>query len=129
MNTLRKAALVLFLATIAAATITAQNYDKDTVVKVMRQNVTLLGEIKAALGKGDFFAAGQAFWKFAENMESIRKFTPAKGSKAEWDTVIGEFVFIAMKGVGAAGEKDSVKAGLLLGELQALNKKGHSVFK
>ncbi len=104
-------------------------YDRDVVVQVMRSNVQTLGQVRAALAKGDFYAAAEGFWKFAEGQNRIMQFTPPKGSKAEWDRVLGKFVDTALRGVGAAGERDSAKGLKIVEELQALNKEGHSIFR
>jgi hypothetical protein len=122
--------LVLLVAVLGGLSLHSQSaYDRDQVVKVMRQNQALLGQIRSAIGKADYFGAAQGFWKFAEGMESIRAMTPPKGSAAAWDSTLGEFVFTALRGVGAAGEKDGAKATAALQALQALNQKGHAAFK
>lgn len=104
-------------------------YDRDVVIQVMRTNMQTLGQVRAALNKGDFYAAAEGFWKFAEGQNRILKFTPPKGSKAEWDRVLGKFVDTALRGVGAAGERDAPKGLKIVEELQALNKEGHSLFR
>ncbi len=120
------AALALTLALPAAA---QSAYDRDVVVQVMRTNLQTLGQVRAALNKGDFYAAAEGFWKFAEGQNRIMQFTPPKGSKAEWDRVLGKFVDTALRGVGAAGERDAPKGLKIVEELQALNKEGHSLFR
>jgi molybdenum-dependent DNA-binding transcriptional regulator ModE len=57
------------------------------------------------------------------------QYTPPKGSKAEWNRVLGEFVSTALRGVGASGEKDTAKGLAIVEELQKLNKTGHTLFK
>lgn len=126
---MKKIFLVVLTMLSVLVPLSAQTYDRDAVVKVMRVNQVLLGEVKTALGKSDFFAAASGFWKFAEGNESIRKFTPPKGSKTEWDALLGDFVAASLKGVGACGEKDSAKANQLHAELSALMRKGHPLFR
>jgi hypothetical protein len=121
--------VALLMALMIAPLYAQATYDKAVVVQVMRTNGATLGQVKAALNKGDFFAAAEGFWKFAEGMNKIMQYTPPKGSKAEWDKVIGEFVSAALRGAGAAGEKDAAKGLKIVEELQALNKSGHAVFK
>ena len=122
--------MTAFLAILAIFPAAGQTtYDRDTVIQVMRSNAQTLGQVKSALNKGDFFAAAEGFWKFAEGQNRIMKFTPPKGSKAEWDRVLGKFVDTALRGVGAAGDRDAAKGIKILEELQALNKEGHSIFR
>lgn len=122
--------VTLFLALAAVSPLAAQAaYDRDVVIQVMRTNVQTLGQVRSALNKGDFFAAAEGFWKFAEGQNRIMKFTPPKGGKAEWDRVLGKFVDTALRGVGAAGERDAAKGLKIVDELQALNKEGHSIFR
>lgn len=123
-------ALTLLLAITALLPAGAQtSYDRDVVIQVMRTNQQTLGQVRAALNRGDFYAAAEGFWKFAEGQNRIMKFTPPKGSKAEWDRVLGKFVDTALRGVGAAGERDAPKGLKIVEELQALNKEGHSIFR
>jgi hypothetical protein len=121
---------VLAIALVAAGTVAAQTmYDQAVVVQVMRANATLLGQVRTALNRADFFAAAEGFWKFAEGQNRIMKFTPPKGSKAEWDNVLDQFVSLALRGVGTAGEKDAVKGLQILADLQKLNQAGHAMFR
>lgn len=114
---------------LAIPAVAQETYDKAVVVQVMRTNVATLGQVKAALNKGDFYAAAEGFWKFAEGQNKIMQYTPPKGSKAEWNRVLGEFVSTALRGVGASGEKDPAKGLAIVEELQKLNKTGHTLFK
>jgi len=124
------AILCAFLALALVVPAAAQTaYNRDEVIQVMRTNQQTLGQVRAALNRGDFYAAAEGFWKFAEGQNRIMKFTPPKGNKAEWDRVLGKFVDTALRGVGAAGERDAPKALKILEELQTLNKEGHSLFR
>jgi hypothetical protein len=114
---------------LAIPAVAQETYDKAVVVQVMRTNVATLGQVKAALNKGDFYAAAEGFWKFAEGQNKIMQYTPPKGGKAEWNRVLGEFVSTALRGVGASGEKDAAKGLAIVEELQKLNKTGHTLFK
>lgn len=104
-------------------------YNKDTVVMVMRTNYAKLGEIKAAAAKGDYFAAAGAFFEVAKGMHSIRDYTPYKGAEADWKKNIDAVVTAAFRGIGAAAEKDSAGVNKYLQELQSLNKQGHAAHK
>ena len=122
--------LVLILLFSSVLPLTAQSsYDRTVVVQVMRDNASILGQVRTALNKGDFFAAASGFWKFAEGQNRISAYTPPKGSKAEWDRILDQFVSTALRGVGAAGEKDSAKGLAILAELQKLNQSGHAMFR
>jgi hypothetical protein len=122
--------LLVVLASAFVVPLAAQTtYDRAVVVQVMRDNVTILGQVRTALNKGDFFAAASGFWKFAEGQNRIMQYTPPKGSKAEWDKALDQFVSTALRGVGAAGEKDAAKGLAVLAELQKLNQSGHAMFK
>ena len=122
--------LVLALVVASVVPLAAQTgYDRAVVVQVMRDNASTLGQVRTALNRGDFFAAASGFWKFAEGQNRIKQFTPPKGSKAEWDKILDEFVSTALRGVGAAGEKDAAKGLAVLAELQKLNQSGHAMFR
>jgi parvulin-like peptidyl-prolyl isomerase len=130
--TRKHVAIILLLALVAAFAVplAAQTtYDRAVVVQVMRDNASILGQVRTALNRGDFFAAATGFWRFAEGQNRIMQFTPPKGSKAEWDKVLDEFVSTALRGVGAAGEKDAAKGLAVLAELQRLNQAGHAMFR
>jgi hypothetical protein len=130
--TRKHVAILLVVALVAAFVVplAAQStYDRAVVVQVMRDNAATLGQVRTALNKGDFFTAASGFWKFAEGQNRIKQYTPPKGSKAEWDRVLDEFVSAALRGVGAAGEKDKAKGLAVLAELQKLIQTGHAMFK
>ena len=72
-------------------------------MKVTRDNVALMGKIKAAAGNRVF--------------------------NASWDATYDEFVNSAYKGIDACGEKDLDRLNAAIAELGALNKKWHSQFR
>jgi hypothetical protein len=130
--TRKQVSILLVLALVAAFVVplAAQTtYDRAVVVQVMRDNVTILGQVRTALNQGNFFAAATGFWKFAEAQNRIMQFTPPKGSKEEWDKTLDQFASTALRGVGAAGEKDAAKGLAVLAELQKLQQAGHSMFR
>jgi hypothetical protein len=114
---------------VAVAALLFANYDKTKVVLVMRENRTLVAKTQTALGSSDFAAAEESFTRFAENMASIKEYTPNKGTKEEWDKVLSGFVEAAKKGAEASSAKDAQKANEALQQLLAYNKEGHSKFK
>lgn len=107
----------------------AQEYDKDMVVKVMRANGAAMKAINEAVKAGDFFTAATTLMEVAQNMKSLDAVTPPKGTKEEWDAIHGDLVKAAFKGIGACGEEDADMVKQYVGEVGALIKKGHGVFK
>ena len=112
-----------------AQTLCAQTYDRGEVIKVMRQNVTLLNGVKADLGASKLTDAADKFYQFAKGQSSILIYTPPKGTKTEWDRINGAFVTAALKGVASSLANDKIKAQAALDELLALNKEGHGTFR
>ena len=104
-------------------------YNKDAVVKAMRNNLTQLKAMKAAAAKSDFDAAAEAIWALAEGMKSLRGSTPLKGTATGWDKTIDDLVTAAYKGIGACGEKDIEKLNQAIGEIGSFSKKGHGQFR
>jgi hypothetical protein len=104
-------------------------YDKDLVVGVMRANGALIGEVNRAIDGGDFFTAAVKFMDIAQNMKTLDTVTPKKGSKAEWDAINGALIKAAFRGIGACGEEDKDAVSAAVGEIGALIKKGHGIFK
>jgi hypothetical protein len=104
-------------------------YDKDAVVKAMRNNLTQLKAMKAAAANKDFDAAAEAIWALADGMKSVRGFTPLKGTPTGWANTIDELVAAAYKGIGACGEKDIGKLKGAIAELGSFARKGHSQFR
>ncbi len=117
--------LVLFFLTLQVY----GEYNKDAVVKAMRNNLTQLKAMKAAAAKSDFDAAAEAIWALADGMKSIRDFTPLKGTASGWSNTIDELVAAAYKGIGACGEKDAEKLSQAIGEIGSFSKKGHGQFR
>jgi hypothetical protein len=104
-------------------------YDKDHVVKVMRDNVSLMGEIGAAAGAEDWVMAAQKLYAIADGMVGVMNYDPPRGSKADWTATMGEFVFAAYRGIGACGAKDSEALQESIAELRTLNRQGHGTHK
>ncbi|TFG59082.1 MAG: hypothetical protein E4H36_14440 [Spirochaetales bacterium] len=96
---------------------------------MMRTNAAKLGEIKTAVTKADYFAAASAFFEIAKGMHSIRSFNPNKGAQDHWETTMDAVITAALRGVGAAAEKDTAALNKYLAELQSYMKEGHSVHR
>ncbi len=105
------------------------DYNKDTMVKTMRNNLAQLKAMKAAAANKDFDAAAEAIWALADGMKSVRGFTPLKGTKEGWVETIDDLVTAAYKGIGACGEKNIEKLNQAIAELGAFPKKGHGQFR
>jgi len=121
--------IALIAALLIANPAFSQNYDKDLVVKVMRQNGASLGPLNAAAGSKDFATAGEKLKLIAEGMESIKDFTPPKGEKASFKQTIEDFVAAANKGLAASAAQDQAGLQTAIAELRTLMRKGHGEFK
>ena len=104
-------------------------YNRDVVVKVMRNNGGLMRTIGQAAGQKDYFAAASGLWEIAKAMQEISVYTPPRGSKADWDKTMKEFVNAALKGIGACGEEDAAKLNAAITTLRGLNSQGHMAHK
>jgi hypothetical protein len=124
--------LVLFGLVVLCLLISASvfaDYDKEAVVKVMRANGAFMGEIKQAAANADYFAAAEALMGIARGMKSLDAITPGMGSKAEWDRIHGAIIVAAFRGIGACGDRDRDTLNKHVGEIGALIKKGHDMFR
>jgi hypothetical protein len=104
-------------------------YDRDMVVKAMRLNGAAMGVLQKATGDGDFFTAAEKLMEIAKNMKSLDAVTPKKGSKEDWDKIHGAIIKAAFKGIGACGDEDAEALNKYIGEIGALIKEGHGMFR
>jgi hypothetical protein len=104
-------------------------YDKDLVVGVMRASGSLLGELNKAVGEGNYYTAAEKFMAIAKNIKSIEDVTPVKGNKADWDSIHNDLIKAAFRGIGACGDGNKEKVTAAVGEIGALIKKGHTLFR
>jgi hypothetical protein len=104
-------------------------YDKDMVVKAMKSNGAAMGALQKAAKDGDFFTAAEKLMEIAKNMKSLEKMTPTKGSKEDWDKNHGALIKAAFKGIGACGDEDAEALNKYIGEIGALIKEGHGMFR
>ena len=105
------------------------DYDKNAVVKAMRANATLIGEVQQTVKSKDFFTASQKLMAIAENMKALDAFTPPKGSKSEWDRIHRDLIKAAFRGIGACGEENVEKLNAAIGEISGYIKEGHTMFR
>jgi hypothetical protein len=128
----RQVSFVMFAA-VAALVVFAgfayAEYDKDLVVGVMRANGALMGELNKVIGEGDYYTAAEKFMTIAQNMKTLEAVTPLKGNKAEWDSIHNDLIKAAFRGIGACADENKDKATAAVGEIGALIKKGHTIFK
>lgn len=104
-------------------------YDKDLVVKAMQLNGVAMGELKKATENKDFFMAAEKLMEIAKNMKSLEAMTPTKGSQEDWNTNHGALIKAAFKGIGACGDEDAEALNTYIGEIGALIKEGHRLFR
>jgi hypothetical protein len=65
----------------------------------------------------------------ARNMKSLETVTPLKGKKAEWDSIHNDLIKAAFRGIGACADENKEKVTAAVGEIGALVKKGHTIFR
>jgi hypothetical protein len=123
-DTMKKTLILLVLVLVTATAVFAE-YDSDTVVAVMRGNLSHVNTATEATDSGDFFTAATEFMAIAEGMNSIKHFEPYRGAKADWDANIAAVMATAFKAIGACGMEDGDKVHEYINELWALNKQGH----
>jgi len=124
----RYVALCAVLLILFAAQVFAE-YDKDMVMKAMSANRAAMGALKKAAKDGDFFTAAEKLMEIAKNMKSLEAVTPKKDSKENWDRIHADLIKSAFKGIGACGEEDGEKLNTYIGEVGALIKEGHGMFR
>ena len=125
----RAIVLVVVLGLVAGLAAVSGEYNRDTVVEVMRGNYPLVQSATTANQEGRYYEAGVALVHLAEGMIKIAPYTPPKGTKAEWDRVMKAFIMAAFKGIGAAAQGNGENLTAALGELTRLNGEGHRMFR
>jgi len=127
-----KKRLYVFIAVIVLLLITPQlfaQYDRDSVVAVMRNSYGLIGEINAAANTNDFYTTAVKLMELAEDFKTLEQTPPPRGSRAEWDRIHNELIDAAFRGIGACGDRDSKALKAELSKIMAYNQEGHSKFK
>lgn len=122
--------LVSMLALVAGfAFAQEQPYDKATTVKVMRDNVALLGQINTAASKSDFQGAAEKLMLMGLGMSKLLPMAPPKGTKEDWVASVRAFLDAVYKGIGACGVRDQAALNAAVRELRTLNGSSHAAFK
>jgi len=67
--------------------------------------------------------------ELAKGSNSIKDFTPRKGSQVKWKTIHENLIKAAFLGIGACGKKDIKGLNSSISKIVALNKEGHSNFR
>lgn len=119
---------IILLMFIFAAPLFAE-YNKSLVIKIMRNNVSLLTNLKRNVKEQNFFSAAENLMDLAKGSNTIKDFTPRKGSQLKWKQIHENLIKAAFRGIGAIAEKDikGINASIL--KIVALNREGHSLFR
>lgn len=120
--------VTLALFVLAAAAGFAE-YDKDTMVKTMRNNLASLPKLNAAANAGNFMEAAGYLLSMAQGMYAVKDYTPPKGEKANWDATFKGFLKAAFMGLAACGNEDQAALKAAVAELTKIRDAGHKEFK
>jgi hypothetical protein len=104
-------------------------YDRDTVVAVMRNNVKLLGAINSAVNSEDFYTAAVKLMELAEGHKTLEQMPPPRGSRAEWKRMQVELIDAAFRAIGACAERDAKAVQGEVSKIIALRNEGHGSFQ
>ena len=107
----------------------AESYEYEVVTDAMRTLNKLLGQVKKATKEEAYFTAAETLMEIAKTFKSLDTITPRKGSKEEWDTVHGDLINAALKGIGACGKKDLQALQAALDDIIVFMKQGHMLFR
>jgi hypothetical protein len=124
----RVVVVTLALFVLAAAAGFAE-YDKDTMVKTMRNNFANLPKLNAAANAGSFMEAAGYLLSMAQGMYGVKDYTPPKGEKAAWDATFKGFLKAAFNGLAACGNEDQAALKAAVAELTKIRDAGHSQFR
>lgn len=120
-------ALVLLFGFVGLAS--AEEYDQEQVVEVMRNNRVLMGEITEAAAEENWFLSAVKLFELAEGMMGILPFEPPRGEEEHWEETLTDFINTAFIGIGACGARDAETLQASIGALWQLNGEGHSEHK
>jgi hypothetical protein len=101
-------------------------YNTETVVRVMRGNVKLMGQLKSAIADKDSFTAADAFMELARGANKIKDYTPKRGSSDDWKKTNEQLINTAFRGIGALAAGNWEGVAEAYAEIGGLGKKGHS---
>ena len=125
---MKKTAIAVLVLGLLASAVFA-DYNGQVASRVMRDNVSALGKLRAAAGSGDHAAAGDSLMIIASGTLKLLAMDPPRGQKAEWDALIKDAVRAALKGVDAAMEKNKAGVDAAAVEIASAERKGHTTFR
>ena len=104
-------------------------YDKATMQEVMQNNLANLPKLSAAADAARYMEAAGDLLSIAQGMYSIREYTPLKGDKAAWDSVISAFLRASFRGLAACADENQAGLKTAVAELVKLRNQGHASFR
>ena len=123
----------LFIAVILMLVFSASQafaeYKTGEVIKIMRGNVKLMGQLKKAVAEKYSFGAADAFMELARGSNAIKDYTPKRGSASDWKSTHEALVKAAFRGIGALAADDWDGVNAAFAEIGAANKRGHGDHK
>ena len=127
---IRKISLTVMVAVLMLVAVQAfAEYDRPVVVDAMRMNGKAMGQLNKSIQDKDFFGIADAFFKLAVSSNTIKDFTPPKGSAEQWKEIHTSLVKAAFRGIGAVSAEDLDGIQKAFGEIRAFNNQGHGAFK
>ncbi len=104
-------------------------YSRSKVVKVMRNNLKMMRQLKTAEENEDFFSAAEAFMEIAQGSNTIKDYDPKRGPQSAWNNTHLSMINTAFGGIGACGNEDIEAVREAIAAISALNAQGHSAHK
>jgi hypothetical protein len=126
---MKKTFILLMGIILLASCTTVKPYDSDAVKMSMHIILDSAKSIGAAVESGDVSNSDMDFKTLKEEFHKLAKMEPPKGSEEEWEMIHKQMVSLSIEGLKAAKDGDVNNVGRILGELFALQKKGHGAFK
>ena len=124
-----RVALIMLVLVLLGSVSAFAEYDQAKVVAVMRGNLGYIGEISSAAAAEEWVLAAQNLFAISEGMLGIMVYDPPRGTKADWDATLMEFVKTAYLGIGACGAQDVEALQEVIAKLKGLNRQGHGDHK
>ncbi len=125
----RLSIFVLLLVFLFSSAQVFAEYSRSKVVRVMRNNLKMMKELKTAAENEDFFAAAEAFMEIAQGSNTIKDYDPKRGPQSAWNNTHRAVIKAAFGGIGAAGNEDLEAVREAIAAIGALNSQGHSAHK
>ncbi len=126
---MKKFYLFLLVIIIFASCSTMKPYDSESVKMSMHTILASAKNIGTAVESGDVSQSATDFEMMKNEFHKLAKMEPPKGAADEWKMLHKEMYSLASDGMKASEEGDTAKTGMILGEVFALQKKGHGLYK